>query len=97
MAADEDETSAVSCAIAAAGALRRCCVQDTVELFSDDFSRFPPGVLSAPIGQLNGAIQEYHYIEHRGVRTYPWRNPIVHLDSWAAGDEGERARTSSSI
>ena len=63
-------------------------VQDRVELFSDDFSRFPPGVLSAPLGQLNGAIQEYHYIEHHGVRTFPWRNPIVHLDSWAAGDEG---------
>ena len=62
--------------------------QDLVELFSDDFSRFPPGVLSAPLGQLNGAIQEYHYIEHRGVRTHPWRNPIVHHDSWAAGDEG---------
>ena len=45
-------------------------------------------MLSAPIGQLNGAIQEYHYVEHRGVRTRPWRNPIVHLDSWAAGDEG---------
>ena len=45
-------------------------------------------MLSAPIGQLNGAIQEYHYIEHRGVRTFPWRNPIVHHDSWAAGDEG---------
>jgi rhamnogalacturonan endolyase len=63
-------------------------VQDTVQLFADDFSRFPPGMLSAPIGQLNGAIQEYHYIEHRGVRTFPWRNPIVHHDSWAAGDEG---------
>src|SRR5688572_11148929 len=63
-------------------------VQETVDLFSDDFSRFPPGLLSAPIGQLNGAIQEYHYIEHRGVRTFPWRNPIVHHDSWAAGDEG---------
>ena len=58
-----------------------------VELFKDDFSRFPPGLLSAPLGQLNGAIQEYHYIEHRGVATYPWRNPIVHLDTWAAGDE----------
>ena len=45
-------------------------------------------MLSTPIGQLNGAIQEYHCIEHRGVRTRPWRNPIVHLDSWAAGDEG---------
>ena len=57
------------------------------ELFRDDFSRFPPGHLSQPIGQLNGAIQEYHYIEHRGVRTHPWRNPIVHLDSWVVSDE----------
>ncbi len=40
-----------------------------VELFKDDFSRFAPGMLSAPLGQLNGAIQEYHYIEHRGVPT----------------------------
>jgi rhamnogalacturonan endolyase len=62
---------------------------DEVELFKDDFSRFAPGLLSAPLGQLNGAIQEYHYIEHRGVPTHPWRNPIVHLDSWAAGDEAE--------
>ena len=60
---------------------------DDVALFADDFSRFKPGVLSAPMGLLNGAIQEYHYIEHRGVPTHPWRNPIVHLDSWAAGDE----------
>jgi hypothetical protein len=62
------------------------------ELFRDDFSKFPPGWLSNPIGQLNGAIQEYHYLEHRGVPTYPWRNPIAHLDSWVAplfvtGDE----------
>lgn len=57
------------------------------DLFRDDFSRFAPGLLSQPMGQLNGAIQEYHYIEHRGVRTYPWRNPIVHTDHWAAGDE----------
>jgi hypothetical protein len=57
------------------------------ELFRDDFSRFPPGLLSQPLGQLNGAIQEYHYIEHRGVRTHPWRNPIAHLDSWAVSDE----------
>lgn len=62
---------------------------DRVDLFSDDFSRFAPGVLSAPIGLLNGAIQEYHYIEHRGVRTLPWRNPLVHFDTWAAGDDSE--------
>jgi rhamnogalacturonan endolyase len=72
-------------ALAAIVAVR---AQGTVGLFRDDFSRLPPGMLSAPLGLLNGAIQEYHYIEHRGVKTYPWRNPIVHLDSWAAGDEG---------
>ncbi len=63
------------------------CGVYAADLFRDDFSRFPPGLLSNPIGQLNGAIQEYHYIEHRGVRTHPWRNPIVHLDSWAVSDE----------
>lgn len=57
------------------------------DLFRDDFSRYPPGLLSQPMGQLNGAIQEYHYIEHRGVRLLPWRNPIAHNDGWAAGDE----------
>ncbi len=59
----------------------------TVTLFNDDFSGLPPGLLSAPVGELNGAIQEYHYLPHRGVDTRPWRNPIVHLDSWAVGDE----------
>ncbi len=62
---------------------------DRVDLFADDFSKFAPGVLSAPLGLLNGAIQEYHYIEHRGVRTLPWRNPLVHLDTWAAGDDSD--------
>lgn len=57
------------------------------ELFKDDFSRFPPGWLSAPVGELNGAIQEYHYLPHRGVPTAPWENAIVHLDSWVASDE----------
>lgn len=59
----------------------------TVALFSDDFSGLPPGILSFPVGELNGAIQEYHYLPHRGVDVRPWRNPIVHLDSWAVGDE----------
>jgi rhamnogalacturonan endolyase len=68
----------------------RPTANDQVEIFRDDFSRFLPGVLSAPLGLLNGAIQEYHYIEHRGVATWPWRNPVVHLDSWAAGDEDGR-------
>jgi len=30
------------------------------ELFRDDFSGFPPGWLTRPVGQLNAAIQEYH-------------------------------------
>jgi rhamnogalacturonan endolyase len=59
----------------------------TVELFRDDFSRFPPGWLSKPVGLLNGAIQEYHYLPHRGVPSFPWYNPITHNDSWVAGDE----------
>ncbi len=61
-----------------------------VELFRDDFSRFPPGWLSKPVGTLNGAIQEYHYLPHRGVPTTPWYNPITHNDSWVAGDEDGR-------
>jgi hypothetical protein len=57
------------------------------DLFNDDFSRFPPGPLSAPVGQLNGAIQEYHYLPHRGVPLGPWANAIVHLDPWVVSDE----------
>jgi rhamnogalacturonan endolyase len=58
-----------------------------VELFADDFSRFPPGWLSKPVGTLNGAIQEYHYLPHRGVPTKPWANALCHLDAWVVGDE----------
>lgn len=57
------------------------------DLFHDDFSGFPPGWLSRPIGQLNGAIQEYHYLANRGVPLGPWANAICHLDAWVAGDE----------
>lgn len=57
------------------------------DLFTDDFAKLPPGWLSRPVGQLNGAIQEYHYLPHRGVPTHPWYNPITHNDSWVAGDE----------
>ncbi len=56
-------------------------------LFRDDFSRFPPGWLSQPVGTLNAAIQEYHYLPHRGVPTEPWANAIVHLDAWVVSDE----------
>jgi rhamnogalacturonan endolyase len=58
-----------------------------VDLFTEDFSRYPPGVLSKPVGTLNAAIQEYHYLPHRGVPTAPWANAICHLDPWVAGDE----------
>ena len=57
------------------------------DLFHDDFSRYPPGPLSSPVGELNGAIQEYHYLAHRGVPLGPWANAIGHLDAWVAGDE----------
>ncbi len=74
-----------SLALASAAALALPCA--AADLFRDDFSRFPPGWLSSPLGQLNGAIQEYHYLAHRGAPTGPWANAICHNDSWVAGDE----------
>ncbi|PYX91832.1 MAG: hypothetical protein DMG67_08900 [Acidobacteria bacterium] len=60
---------------------------DTTTLMHEDFSGFPPGWLSQPIGQLNGAIQEYHYFAHRGVPTGRWANAICHMDAWVVSDE----------
>src|SRR5215831_8993186 len=57
------------------------------DLFHDDFSRFPPGWLTTPVGTLNGAIQEYHYLPNRGVPLGPWANAISHLDAWIVSDE----------
>ncbi len=57
------------------------------DLFRDDFSGLPAGWLSSPVGQLNGAIQEYHYLPHRGIPVEPWTNPIVHQDAWVVSDE----------
>jgi rhamnogalacturonan endolyase len=62
----------------------------SVNVFEDDFARFPPGWLSTPVmrnGALNGAIQEYHYLPHRGVPLGPWAMALCHLDAWVAGDE----------
>src|SRR5690242_9306027 len=67
----------VLCAACAPGAV----------LFQDDFSRYPAGWLSRPVGLLNAAIQEYHYLPYRGVPLGPWENAICHLDAWIAGDE----------
>lgn len=60
---------------------------DVVDLIRDDFSHYPPGMLSEPVGELNPAIQEYHYLAHRGVPLEPWANAIGYLDSWLVGDE----------
>jgi hypothetical protein len=57
------------------------------ELFHDDFSKYPAGWLSAPVGELNAAIQEYHFLPHRGVPLDPWANSIIHMDAWAVSDE----------
>lgn len=57
------------------------------DLFHDDFSHFPPGWLTNPVGTLNAAIQEYHYLPHRGVPLGAWASPIGHLDAWMVGDE----------
>lgn len=59
------------------------------DVFRDDFGHFPPGWLSHPMGQpaLNSAIQEYHYLPHRGLPLGPWENAICYLDAWVAGDE----------
>ena len=37
------------------------------------------------------AIQEYHYLPHRGVPLGPWANAICHLDAWAVGEEDGKA------
>ena len=47
------------------------------ELFRDDFSKLPPRIFSEPIKQLTNAIQEYHYLPHRGVPTGPAMRGVV--------------------
>ena len=60
------------------------------ELFHDDFSRFPIGMLSAPLGLVNPAVQEYHWLARRGVPLEPWENAIIYLDPWSVGEEDGR-------
>lgn len=64
-----------------------CLPVRSADLFHDDFSQFPPGWLTNPVGTLNAAIQEYHYLPNRGVPLGNWENAICHLDAWVAGDE----------
>jgi hypothetical protein len=64
-----------------------CLPVHSADLFHDDFSHFPPGWLTNPVGMLNAAIQEYHYLPNRGVPLGNWENAICHLDAWIAGDE----------
>src|ERR1044072_8969854 len=59
----------------------------SVVQFNDDFARFKPGILSAPLGKNGGAIQEYHYLPNRGVDLGPWANAICHIDAWVAGEQ----------
>jgi hypothetical protein len=73
--------------LAAAFTVTATAAEPAVELFRDDFSRFRPGPLTRPVGQLNAAIQEYHYLPHRGVPLAPWANAICHMDAWMAGEE----------
>ncbi len=56
-------------------------------LTREDFSKFPAGWLSEPLGRRNAAIQEYHYLAHRGVDIAPWQNSLCHLDAWVVGEE----------
>jgi hypothetical protein len=59
----------------------------TADLFRDDFSKFLPGWLTSPVGGLNGAIQEYHYLSNRGVPLGRWESAICHQDAWIISDE----------
>ena len=88
MPASRTTASRTLCRLVARLAIVAWCFPcGAAELFRDDFSRFPPGWLTRPVGQLNAAIQEYHYLPHRGVPLGPWANAICHLDAWAVGEE----------
>jgi len=67
------------------------------DLFSDDFSRFPVGRLTMPLGFTNPAIQEYHYLAHRGVPLGPWASAICHVDAWLVGEEDGKAYLEQSL
>src|SRR5215471_7010500 len=78
-------------AVIAAATLLSIRPVGAADLFRDDFSHFPPGWLTSPVGTLNGAIQEYHYLPNRGVPLGPWQSAVAHLDSWIVSDEDEKS------
>lgn len=57
------------------------------ELFWDDFSGLPAGWLMEPIGRLNTAIQEFHWIPSRALPQGAWSNAVVDQDAWLASSE----------
>lgn len=77
----------ISLAVSAAALQLPAEGPEAVELFRDDFARYKPGPLTVPVGQINAAIEEYHYLPHRGVPLGPWANAICHVDAWVAGEE----------
>ncbi|MGO9642425.1 MAG: hypothetical protein ACLP1Y_14110 [Candidatus Acidiferrales bacterium] len=58
-----------------------------LEFFHDDFSKLPAGWLTEPIGQLNSAIQENHWIASRAWPHGAWSNGVADLDSWFVSSE----------
>ena len=78
------------------GASGRGAVADCGVALSRRLLALSAGRLTRPIGQLNGAIQEYHYLPHRGVPLGPWGNAICHLDAWWSATR-TASPTSSSI
>ncbi len=57
------------------------------ELFHDDFSGLPAGWLSEPLGRLNTAIQEFHWIAGRALPQGAWSNGVVDQDAWLVSSE----------
>jgi rhamnogalacturonan endolyase len=78
-AANAAETAQSSAAAAATGGWS--------EFFHDDFSKLPDGWLTEPIGQLNSAIQENHWIAARACPHGAWSNGVADLDSWFVSSE----------
>jgi len=58
-------------------------------LLSDDFSKFPAGQLTHPIGQQGPAIQENQWIDSRARPFGAWSNGVPDQDAWSAAVESD--------